>query len=245
MTPNNTLERTYSIRHVAKVSYVSEFRGEGPGPKSPDGSSVELYLRLPYRGELDLIGPSIIGDDVLELGCGVGRLTAPLLQRGYRVTAVDNSPEMLEHAPTEATRICSDIETLSLGAAFDTVILASSLINSPSTAHRSALLSACRRHLRVGGVLLFERHDPDWLSCATAGYVASIGDVEIHIDRIERRSDDVAMSVRYRSNSGEWCHRFTTVPLDDEQLTAELIAEQFERPSWINKRWGRAQKNAV
>jgi SAM-dependent methyltransferase len=225
--------------------YISDFRGEGPGSRSPDGSSVELYLRLPYRGELDLIGPSIIGDEVLELGCGVGRMTAPLLQRGYRVTAVDNSPEMLEHVPPEATRVCSYIERLSLGPAFDTVILASCLINSPYSAHRAALLTACRRHLRVGGVLLFERHDPDWLSCATAGYVASSGDIEIYIDRIERRSDDLAMSIRYRSSDGEWFHHFTTVPLGDEQLAAELIAAKFERPVWINKRWGKAQKNAV
>jgi SAM-dependent methyltransferase len=227
------------------VSDVSEFRGEGPGPRSPDGSSVELYLRLPYHGELDLIGPSIIGDEVLELGCGVGRLTKPLLQRGYRVTAVDNSPEMLEYVPTQAQKVCSDIETLSLGAAFDTVILASSLINSPSATQRSALLTACQRNLRLGGVLLFERHDPHWLSGATVGHVASIGDVEIYIDRIERLFDDVEMSIRYRSSDGEWFHHFATVLLNDEQLTAELIAAKFDRPSWINKRWGKAQKNAV
>lgn len=35
---------------------------------------------------------------VLELGCGVGTLTAELVRKGYNVTAVDTSPEMIERA---------------------------------------------------------------------------------------------------------------------------------------------------
>lgn len=226
------------------MPYRSEFRGEGPGAQTPDGSSVELYLRLPHRGELDLIGPAIIGKDLLELGCGVGRLTQPLLERGYRVTAVDNSAAMLEHVPVAARKVCSDIEALALGESYDTVLLASSLINSPSLAHRSALLAVCRRHLRDGGALVFERHDPEWLASAAIGRVGAIGDVEIHIDRISRRADHVEISIRYSSGSAEWSQHFSTVPLSDEQLTAELIGAKFEAPSWINRRWGRALRNA-
>jgi SAM-dependent methyltransferase len=212
-------------------------RGEGPGAQSPDGSSVELYLRLPHRGEIDLIGPSIVGKDLLELGCGVGRLTRPLLERGYRVTAVDNSAEMLKHVPGAARRVCSDIEALELGENFDTVLLASSLINSPARAHRSALLASCRRHLRAGGVLVFERHDPEWLNSAATGRVGAIGDVEIHIDRIVRHADHVEMSIRYTCDTGEWSQHFPTEPLSDEQLAAELIDAKFDAPAWINRRW--------
>lgn len=226
------------------MSYRSEFRGEGPGAQSPDGSSVQLYLRLPHRGELDLIGPSIIGEEVLDLGCGVGRLTGPLLARGYRVTAVDNSAEMLEHVPVGAKKVCADIEGLALGENFDTVLLASSLINSPSMEHRSALLVACRRHLRCGGALVFERHDPEWLASATAGCMGSIGDIEIHIDRIERRAGRFEMSIRYSSGSAEWSQHFTTVPLSDEQIMADLLRAKFDAPTWINRRWGRALANA-
>jgi SAM-dependent methyltransferase len=222
------------------TEHRSAFRGEGPGARSPDGSSVDLYLRLPHRGELDLIGSSFVGEDLLELGCGVGRLTRPLLERGYRVTAVDNSAEMLVHVPEAAKKVCCDIEKLMLGADFDTVLLASSLINSTSLAHRSALLTACRRHLRPGGVLVFERHDPEWLAGATAGRVGAIGDIEIRIDRIARRADHVEMSIRYFSGVAEWSHHFRTVALSDEQLSRELVEANFDAPSWINKRWGRA-----
>lgn len=38
------------------------------------------------------------GGPMLELGCGTGRLLAPLAQAGYTVTGVDNSPAMLARA---------------------------------------------------------------------------------------------------------------------------------------------------
>ena len=38
------------------------------------------------------------GDRVLEIGCGTGSVTALLLERGARVTAIDQAPEMLERA---------------------------------------------------------------------------------------------------------------------------------------------------
>ena len=36
------------------------------------------------------------GGPTVELGCGTGRITSPLIERGYKVTGVDNDPEMLE-----------------------------------------------------------------------------------------------------------------------------------------------------
>jgi len=35
------------------------------------------------------------GDPVLELACGSGRITLPLAERGYKITALDNSERML------------------------------------------------------------------------------------------------------------------------------------------------------
>lgn len=216
-------------------------RGEGPGPQTGDGCSVELYLRVPYYGEVDLIAPSIPGPDVLELGCAVGRMTRHLLAHGYRVTAVDNSPEMLAHVPAEATRVCSNIEDLDLGARFDAVILASSLINTP-VAERSALLAACARHLKPDGRLLFERYDPSWLAKAKVGPLGAMGEIEMRIDRVERGPDRVEMSLRYRAGADEWVHHFTAVPLGDELARRCLAEAKFEKPVWINTRWGCAAK---
>ncbi len=37
------------------------------------------------------------GASILELGCGAGRVTHPLVALGHPVVAVDESPEMLAH----------------------------------------------------------------------------------------------------------------------------------------------------
>ena len=48
-------------------------------------------------------------DLVLDLGCGTGKMTIELAKRGYDMTGVDFSPEMLDIAKNEAERCaCSD-----------------------------------------------------------------------------------------------------------------------------------------
>jgi SAM-dependent methyltransferase len=217
------------------------FRGEGPGAQTRDGCSVEVYRLLPHAGEVDLIAPWL-GRSVLELGCGVGRLTAPMIARGCRVTAVDDSPEMLAHVPAEAAKVRSSIEELGLDARFDTVLLASHLINVPSAAQRSALVATAYRHLRAGGNLVFQRHDPSWLARAAVGRLGDLGEVEAHLDRLERRADRIEMSLRFRAGEREWLHHFATVALDDDQARALLGEAGFGAPEWIDRRWGSARK---
>ena len=220
------------------------FRGEGPGVQTPDGSSVELYRRLPYFGEVDFLEPWITGPKLLELGCGVGRLTKHLLMHGFEVTAVDNSPEMLQFVPRDAVIVCSNIEDLELDVRFDSAILASNLINIPSTSQRSAILESCQRHLRADGALLFERYDPNWLDTVAVGPAGELGEVHVHIDRVERQPDYVEMSLRFRAGAQQWLHHFAVVSLSDAQIHAALAQAGFETPKWINRRWGRAIKNA-
>src|SRR2546427_2908013 len=135
------------------------------GPVTRDGSPVDLYLQLPYLGEVELISAEIPnGARVLEMGCGVGRVTKELLAKGYYVTAIDNSAEMLAHVPPAATTICSNIEDLELKEPFDLVLLASNLINVADDGLPTAQLKTCRRHVKVGGRWLFERYHPTCLS---------------------------------------------------------------------------------
>src|SRR5688572_18345666 len=49
---------------------------------------VELYLRL----------AEVVGDPILELGCGTGRVLAPLAAAGHRITGIDRSRPMLDRA---------------------------------------------------------------------------------------------------------------------------------------------------
>ena len=169
-------------------------------------------------------------------------MTKHLLDRGFQVTAVDNSREMLAHVPSQATRVWSDIEALEIGARFDAVILASCLMNVPSASNRASLLASCARHLRSGGRFIFERYDPDWLASASQGRLGTIGDVELGIDRLTRTNGLVQMSLRSKVDGAEWVQHFAAAPLSDEQVAECLAAAGFSRPSWLDKRWGHANK---
>ena len=216
-------------------------RGEGPGAITRDGCAVEVYLKLPYRGELEVLASHLAsGCAVLELGCGAGRLTRRLLDAGHPVTAVDYSEEMLHHVPDTATRIHSDIERLDLHRTFDVVLLASNLVNTADVALRDAQLAACRRHLAPRGQLLFQRFDPAWLRAVEPGPFPSIGEVAITIERVEREGDAVAMTIRYAIGDAEWRHRFSALVLDDDAIERVLLQAGFAAVTWIDARWGAA-----
>jgi SAM-dependent methyltransferase len=71
-------------------------------PDDPYADIAELY-DLEHDGFADdvpfyLQSVTAVGDPVLELGCGTGRLLRPLAQAGFRATGVDRSAAMLARA---------------------------------------------------------------------------------------------------------------------------------------------------
>src|SRR4051812_21088440 len=89
---------------------------------APDGSPVGLFARLPELGEGEVVAAVLpSGASLLELGCGAGRITRQLVRLGYRVTAVDESREMLAHV-RDAETVEAPIEGLELGRRFDGVL---------------------------------------------------------------------------------------------------------------------------
>ncbi|MGP3970523.1 methyltransferase domain-containing protein [Streptomyces sp. 6N223] len=139
------------------------YAGTGPGAITPDGCAVELWLRLPPGEEPDIIEAAVPpGARILELGCGVGRMTHPLLARGFAVTAVDESPQMLRHVRGART-VASPVETLELGdERFDVVLLASFLVHNGDPRVRRGMLRACRRYVADDGCVLIQREGEGW-----------------------------------------------------------------------------------
>ncbi len=223
------------------------FSGAGPGVQTRDGCSVELYRELPYLGELDEILDELPpGATVLELGCGTGRLTRPLLARGLRVTAVDNSPEMLASVPQEATRVLGDIEQLRLAGRFDVALLASCLVNHPDRAVRAAFLAAARRHVGPRGRLFVQRHDPQWLRGAAAGDVHGQGESTITVEAVARSGDLVSMTIRYDRPNGTWRHSFEVEILEEAAVEAAIRDAGFGAVTWHGRgrRWLSAEARA-
>jgi SAM-dependent methyltransferase len=223
-----------------RASMTEVFSGAGPGARTRDGCSVELYRELPYLGELD----DILGElgervRILELGCGAGRLTRRLIAHGRQVTAVDDSPEMLSALPAGATGVLGDIAQLDLADRFDVAILASCLINHPDAQVRAAFLRAAHRHLVQGGRLFVQRHDPHWLRNARAGDVHGSGSTTITVEHASRSGDLVRMTIRYDRPRGTWWHSFSAAALSTSDAESALRDAGFRDPVWYGqaRRW--------
>ena len=212
------------------------FSGGGPGAQTPDGCSVELYGQLPYMGELDdVLAAFPAGGSVLELGCGTGRLGSRLANVGLSVTGVDESAEMLAQLPATVAAVCSPIEALALPQTFDVVLLASQLINHPSARLREAFAACARRHLRLGGLFLLQRHSPDWLATVKPGNVGSAGPLALYVQTVSREEMGVHITLRYEAPTGTWWQSFLTMPLDELQIEELLLGAGFANIRWFGE----------
>jgi SAM-dependent methyltransferase len=208
--------------------------GSGPGPRTIDGCSVEFWKQLRPGTEPETIAAAVPpGSTILELGAGVGRITHPLLALGYRVTAVDNSPDMLAEIHGAET-VLSDIEALRLDRRFDAVLLCSCLIHAPGPDARRDLLAACRRHLAPGGVVLIQRHREAWPDDVVPGRIHAADGVADYVDAVHRDGPLVHMTLRHETAIGTWTHSFTFEPLDREKIDAALAAADLRLDRFLD-----------
>ncbi len=102
------------------------------------------------------------GMRVLEIGCGTGAVTERLVERGARVTAIDQNPQMMEQArarlseaPEEAVtwieKTAAEIDSLE-AEGFDAVA-SSFCLSEMSASERGYVLREAARRLKPGGVL--------------------------------------------------------------------------------------------
>ena len=103
-----------------------------------------------------------LGRDLLDVACGTGKSFGPLLERGYRVTACDLSPGMVDRArrrlePSGGQAVVADMRALPWSERFDlATCLDDSLNYLLGDGDLAAALTAIRRALRPGGLLLFD-----------------------------------------------------------------------------------------
>ncbi|MCX5334920.1 bifunctional 2-polyprenyl-6-hydroxyphenol methylase/3-demethylubiquinol 3-O-methyltransferase UbiG [Streptomyces sp. NBC_00140] len=198
------------------------YEGTGPGAITPDGCAVELYARLPVGGEPDIIAAAVpAGAHILELGCGVGRMTHPLLERGFTVTAVDESPQMLERVRGART-ICGPVEGLDLDETFDVVMLASFLVHAGDAEVRQGLLRACARHVAEGGCVLIQREGADYHTNLPRERVDPSG-FTVRMVSAEPVGDGVnSVRAEYEFPDAVWTQTFLARPLTKEQFEKAL-----------------------
>jgi SAM-dependent methyltransferase len=123
---------------------------------------VDLYLNL----------AQVVGDPILELGCGSGRLLVPLAAAGHRVTGLDVSPAMLDRARmatadagmgsriTLAQGSMTEADTAP-GGPFGLVVIAlNGLLHLSSVEAQRETLLAVRRALDPRGQLVIDVLNP-------------------------------------------------------------------------------------
>jgi SAM-dependent methyltransferase len=217
------------------------YEGTGPGAITPDGCAVEVYTRLPVGPEPEIIAAAVpAGARVLELGCGVGRMTHPLLERGFTVTAVDESPEMLERVRGART-ICGPIEHLDLGERFDVVLLASFLVHAGDEEVRRGLLRTCARHAEEDGCVLIQREGEGWHEGLPRE--SSVGDGLARIVSSEPVGPGVrSVLAEYVFPDARWTQTFLSRPLTREAFEGALAESGLTVDAYLtdDQTWVRA-----
>lgn len=119
---------------------------------------------------------------IVELGCGTGTLAALLAARGYQVTAVDLSPEMLTVAAEkcdglDVQLVCQDMAKLTLPVQADAVICCLDSLNYVTRpAQVRHTFQRVFRALKPGGLFLFDVKTP---------YALESADGQIYLDENE------------------------------------------------------------
>ena len=125
------------------------------------------------------------GERALDVACGTGSSTAPLVAHGFDVTAVDRSAGMLGVAGPRldgrARLVAADMRELPRLGAFDLVTCLDDALNHLlSAADLQAALAGMARNLAPGGLLVFDLNtlatlrsvfSTDWASAETSPMV--------------------------------------------------------------------------
>jgi len=139
------------------------------------GAIADIYDELvdwaPYARWIADLEPRLVrhglapGARILDAACGTGLSTLPWLERGYRVTATDGSPPMLERARRRirdaghnAPLLHRDLLHLDFHAEFDMALcMHSGLDYLLETADLAAAFRSLRGCLVAGGLLAFDK----------------------------------------------------------------------------------------
>jgi SAM-dependent methyltransferase len=131
-----------------------------------------LYAEKDYASECDILEQltskyaSNPVHSFLDLGCGTGNHAIELAQRGYEVCGVDRAEEMLAKAREKAQAVApkgkisfyqDDLCRVDLSRYFDVALMMFAVLGYQKENHDVlAALTAARRHLLPGGLLLFD-----------------------------------------------------------------------------------------
>jgi SAM-dependent methyltransferase len=127
-----------------------------------------LYKGKDYAGEAEYVETLTSrhrpnAKTILDLGCGTGRHAQLLAKKGFEVTGLDRSEQMLATARAAASNghalefLQGDLRDARLGREFDVVVSLFHVMSYQTTnADLKAAFTTVREHLKHGGLFLFD-----------------------------------------------------------------------------------------
>lgn len=129
------------------------------------------------------------GGNILELMCGTGRVSMPLVEDGVNLTCVDYSQEMLDvfarkAAGKSVSLICQDICELDIGRKFDFIFIPfNSITEITDKEKRRRAIKRIHGLLADGGDFLVTLYNPPYRLKSADGNMKYIGKFDISGNR--------------------------------------------------------------
>lgn len=207
---------------------------------------------------------------LLDLACGTGEMTAALAKRGFDMTGVDGSEEMLAEAAgkvfgftPEVLLLKQDMRALDLRDTVDGAIcLQDSLNHLLKTADLQAVFDRLRLFVAPGGLVLFDLNTPfkhreilgnrdfvletDGIVCNWQNlYSEKTGVVDMRLDFFEEQADGRYERLTDRVRERAYSQRTVKQLLEKAQfeLCAVLADGTFDPPTDDCERWMLVAKN--
>ncbi|MBF4691519.1 class I SAM-dependent methyltransferase [Fusibacter ferrireducens] len=125
-------------------------------------------------------------ESILELMCGTGRISLPLIMAGYNLTCVDYSEGMLDVFRSKLPKgfnteiFCQDICELNLQKQFDLVMIPfNSISEITDKEKRQRAFQNIYNHLEPGGVFFCTLYNPEYRKKIADGNLKCLGKFDI------------------------------------------------------------------
>ena len=124
--------------------------------------------------------------NILELMCGTGRVSLPLIVEGFNLTCVDYSQGMLDIFRSKLPNdcrvkiLCQDVCELKLDETFDLVMIPfNSFTEITDKKKRQKAVKCIYEHLKTGGVFLCTLYNPEYRIKIADGNMKCLGKYKI------------------------------------------------------------------
>lgn len=177
--------------------------------------------------------------EILDIGCGTGRLACHFAARGHRVTGVDPASGMLVIARSKpgggtVTWIEGDATSLPADRKFDLIVMTGNVFQVfLGDAEIRATLAAAQRLLKADGRLVFGTRNPaarDWESwtpheTAVTVSAPAVGKVDVHYDVTRVDGRFVSYETHFRFEDGEKVVASSVLRFSDHDEVLSFVRE--------------------